>query len=150
MLTKYSQNDLRWKNDKMGSSNFSLGGWGCTTSCCATLASFFGDTLTPKDLAKHKELYTSGGLIIWTQLNHIFEHTNFLIRVRFFNEAAIDEALRDPDKTVMINVWEGYHWVSVLKKTYLGYTCSDPYSFPARNINYKNRDISGFAILVRK
>jgi lysozyme len=149
-FTRYSQNNPLWKNDKMGSSSLTLGKYGCTSSVYCTQASWFGDTITPKELAKHKEAYTKDGLIIWQKLDAIFEHTKFLIRVRQFNEAMIDDALKDTNKACIVNVDFGYHWTAVLKKTYLGYTASDPWPFPSVNRNYKNKDISGFAILTRK
>jgi GH25 family lysozyme M1 (1,4-beta-N-acetylmuramidase) len=148
---KYSQNNPLWKDDFMGSSNLTLGKFGCTTSAICTLASYFGETLTPKDLAKHKELYNSEGKMLWKQLDHILEKLNFLYRYYSFSETVIDDALiKDPNKCVILNVDRGYHWVSALKKTNLGYTCSDPYPFPAKNRNYKNWEISGFTIFVKK
>jgi hypothetical protein len=150
-IQKYSQNNPKWKDDFMGDSNLTLGKYGCLTSAICTLASYFGETLTPKDLASHKELYTKDGLIIWNQLNHILKKLDFLLRIRSFSEKAIDDALvYDPNKCVLLNCDFGYHWVGALKKTYLGYTASDPYPYPAVNRNYKNNAVEGFAILIKK
>jgi GH25 family lysozyme M1 (1,4-beta-N-acetylmuramidase) len=150
-IQKYSQNDERWKNDLMGISNSSLGKFGCTTSAICTIASYFGETLTPKDLASHKELYTKNGLIIWNQLNNILTKLNFLYRYYSFSETVIDDALiKDPNKCVVLNVLHNFHWVAAIKKTNLGYTASDPWSYPAINRNYHNKDIGGFAIFVKK
>ncbi len=68
VFTKFSQNDLRWKTDKMGISNCTLGRYGCTTSSVATLGTWFKDRLTPKDYAKCQKLYTKDGLIIWKNI----------------------------------------------------------------------------------
>lgn len=150
MATRYSQNDPKWKFHTLGSSQLTLSKFGCTTSSICTLGSYFGETITPGEMASHKELYTPGGLIIWSQLDHILKNLKFLIRVRQFSERIIDDALNDPNKCVVINVDRTFHWVAALKKTNLGYTASDPYPYPAVNRNYKNWAVEGCAIFVKK
>lgn len=146
----YSQNDPRWKSIKMGISNYNLGRWGCTTSCVATLGSWFGDTLTPKDYALSKKLYTSGGLIIWKQIEKISKKIKFKWRYYSFNEKVIDESLINPNTAVLLNVDRGYHWVSALKKVNGGYLCSDPYPYTSVKRKYSFDEIEGLSVLIKK
>lgn len=135
----------------MGISNYRLEGWGCTTSSVATLGSWFGDTLTPKDYANFKPLYTSGGLILWKQIENISKKIRFKWRNYRFDEKMIDDyVVIRPDTAVLLNVDRGYHWVACLKKVSGGYLCSDPYPYPAKNRTYKNEEIEGFAVLIKK
>lgn len=149
-FTKFSQNDSRWKDIKMGISNHKLGVWGCTTSSVATLGTWFGDTLTPKDYAISKNLYTKDGKIIWKQIETISKKIRFKWRYYAFSKEIIDEALNNPDTAVLLNVDRGYHWVSALSKRTGGYKCSDPYSFPAKDRFYANSEIEGFTVLIIK
>jgi len=149
-FTKYSQQDPRWKDDKIGNSKWTLGVKGCVVCSVCTLASWFGETITPKELASHKELFTLDGLMIWTKLNGILKTLNFGSRIRFFNESMIDLALKNSETCVLLNVDFGYHFVGALKKTYLGYTTADSFPMPTVNRNYKNRDVVGFVLFIKK
>lgn len=134
----------------MGNSNLTLGRWGCTTSCVATLGTWFNEIKTPKDLALCKNLYTSGGLILWKEIGNIYTKMKFLYRYYTFQEKIIDDSLKNPDTVVLLNVDRGYHWVAGLSKVLGGYKCSDPYPYPAITRIYKKADICGFAVLIKK
>lgn len=147
----YSQNDLLWKNAKLGKTNLTVGNYGCLISSICTLASWFGEVATPKVLAKQNFLFTSGGLLIWKQLENVLEKIKFLYRYYSFSEQIIDEYLiKNPDTCVVLNVDRGYHWVAALAKTKTGYKCSDPYPYPAKTRVYKFNEIEGFAVLIKK
>jgi len=150
-MIKFSQNNPKWKYVRMGKSNLTLGNYGCVTSSVATLGTWFGDKLTPEDYANNKSLYTSGGLILWKQIENISKNIKFLYRYYSFNKQLIDKYLLDDPKTaVLLNVDRGYHWVSALDKASGGYKCSDPYKFPAKDRVYKYSEISGFSVLQKK
>lgn len=147
----FSQNNPLWKNDKLGSTNLSVGDYGCTTSCICTGGTWFGETITPKELASIHTLYTPTGLVIWNQIGKIFEKMEFLYRYYSFNENLVDEyVVKNPDTVVLLNVNNKKHWVFALKKTASGYLCSDPYQFPAKNNVYARTNIDGFAVLKKK
>lgn len=146
----YSQNDPLWKNVKIGNTNITLGNYGCLVCSVCTLASWFGDEITPRVMAKSNFCFTNG-LVIWSQLKNLFEHIEFKARVRNFDENLIDEYLvKNPDTAVILNVDRGYHFVAALKKTQSGYRCVDPWNYPARIRIYKKSDISGFAVIAKK
>jgi len=62
----------------------------------------------------------------------------------------IDKYLNNPNTAVVLNVDNGYHWVSALKKVSGGYLASDPYPFPAVNRKYRFNEIKGFTVLQKK
>ncbi len=147
----YSQNDPLWKNIKIGNSKLTLGNYGCTTCCICTLASWFGDIITPRVLAKTAFCYTNDGLILWLKLKDLFQKIQFLYRYYSFNEKIIDEyVIKNPDTAVLLNVDHNYHWVAALNKSKTGYKCVDPWTYPAKVRNYKNSEIGGFAVLIKK
>lgn len=146
----FSQNNPNWKNTKIGSSNLTVGNYGCTLTSLCTLASYFGETLTPGFVALNKFLFTSDGLIIWTQIDKLFTKVNFFMRCRYFNEKAINLYLENPDTAVLLNVDRGYHWVAALKKTASGYLSSDPWRYPTVKRVYKNNEIVGFSVISKK
>lgn len=150
-IIHYSQNDPLWKKLKLGYSKLTVGAYGCTTSCICTLASWFGDKITPGQLSQQRFCYTNGGLIIWKQLENVFSKIKFLYRYYSFKEEIVDEYLiKNPDTAVLLNVDRGYHWVSALAKTKTGYKCSDPYPYPAKLRVYRKDEIDGFSVLIKK
>jgi len=63
MLNQY---DTRWKNEKLGSSSSTIGGYGCNLTCICEGLNRHGYSYTPKtlnDLFKSNGSYTSGNLI---------------------------------------------------------------------------------------
>lgn len=156
-MKNYSQNDPAWKKDYLGTSKLRMGDYGCVTADVAEVGSYFGDTITPKDLAAHHELYTvpvpgksEGGLILWNKIGAIMSHTKFLWRYFQFDEKVADEALiTDPNKCIIFRVNKGLHWVMALKKVKSGYVCHNPYPFPAVQQIYKFNAIDGMATFTR-
>jgi lysozyme len=147
----YSQNDPLWKNIKIGNSNITLGNYGCLVCSICTLASWFGDEITPRVMAKSNFMFNAKGEVIWYQLKNLFEHIEFKARVRNFDKNLIDEYLvKNPDTAVILNVDRGYHFVAALKKTASGYLCVDSYPYPAKLRVYKKSEIDGFAVIAKK
>jgi GH25 family lysozyme M1 (1,4-beta-N-acetylmuramidase) len=149
-LIKFSQNDPKWKNYSLGQSNLKMSSYGCTTCCISTLGTYFGEMITPGDLAKTKRLYTPGGLILWGQIETIYKTMRFLWRYYQFDERVVDEHLINNPNTVVLLQVNRNHWVSALNKKWNAYLCSDPYPYPARNKTYKHKEITGMAVLIRK
>lgn len=49
-LTLFSQRDDRWKNKKLGTSNVTIGGYGCLVTCFAMVAKYYGKDTDPDRL----------------------------------------------------------------------------------------------------
>ena len=149
MFTKYSQHDPRWITQQIGKSRLSLRLFGCTTSCLSMAASYFGETRTPKEVAK-SNLYNNEGKVLWKNIASVFDSMVFEWRGYTNDTKRINEALKDPNKCVLLNVSSGKHWVLATGNSIplFGYKVVDPYPYPAKDT--RRKDIVGFAIVRRK
>lgn len=122
------QRDPRWAADKLGGSSLTVGRFGCTTTAIAMLSDYFKSFKNPGQIAHNVNNYTPGGLILWNNLNTQFEHMKFVWRDYHRDDAKIQDALRDPDKAVILQVNHGAHWVTGIRKTLFGgsYIVADP------------------------
>lgn len=150
-----SQRDPQWADKKMGASTLTIGRWGCTTTSISMLSSYFGCYKSPVELASNVHNYTADGLVLWGNMK--FDKMKFERRAFGTTEslmAEIKEALKDPERGVVIQVNNGAHWV-------LGYSTkmftndiavADPWQFPGKVVSclkvYKN--ITGAAFYRRK
>ncbi len=64
----YSQNDPRWKNNKLGTSSTTIGWNGCLITCCAMVMKFYGADIDPATLNAYltnNNGYDKGNLLWW-------------------------------------------------------------------------------------
>lgn len=76
----YSQNDPRWKDEKLGGSDLTVGRWGCTMTCIAMALNHWGYEVDPKEC--NEKLTKSGGFmpsgdLIWTKVHEAFQRVHF-------------------------------------------------------------------------
>ena len=70
-VPNYKQTDDRWKNTKLGATNYTIGAIGCTTTALAMTESFrTGKTVTPDAMAKTLK-YTDTGSLYWPN-NYVY------------------------------------------------------------------------------
>jgi len=143
-----SQRNKFWANIKLGSSNLTLGRYGCTTTCISMLSDYFGAFFNPDTLARNVKLYTSDGLIIWKNL--MVANFKFERREYGRNDTEIMKALKDPNRAVILEVANHSHWVVCIGKTLFGnYKIADPWFGDISTMaRYKN-DITGAAYFQR-
>lgn len=114
-----SQLDLRWVKVKIGKTNLTVGMKGCTLTDVSMLSDYFGHFVTPAQIAV-QPWFTVDGLIIWEKIK--IQGMAFEKRIRgVFDEAAVDESLRNPDKACILEINHGAHWVCAMKKLPFGY-----------------------------
>lgn len=65
-----SQRDTRWANIKLGTSNQTIGGYGCTITCLAMILDTTPDVVNDKLLSVNG--YASGNLVIWDKIKEAF------------------------------------------------------------------------------
>lgn len=136
----------------MGNSNVSVGRFGCTITSTSMLSDYFGGWVSPGDIARHTDLFTPEGYVIWSKLT-FFPTMQFEDRLRGSGMfAEVNACLRDPDRAVILEVNSGAHWVAALRKAWWtdDYVCADPWGgrkVLARGV-YKN--ITGAATFSRK
>lgn len=73
-VTPYSQNDVRWKNVRLGTSSTTIGWNGCLISCIAMTLKYYGFDYTPATLntylTEHNG-YDQGNLLWWGRVPHL-------------------------------------------------------------------------------
>lgn len=144
-----SQNDKRWSHLKLGKSSLTMGGWGCTTTCISMLSDYFKCYVSPDLIAGNPTNYTPGGLIIWNALN--FTKMRFKWRSYGRNDDLIKACLKDPNRSIMLEVNHGQHWVVAISKNLIGndYTVLDPWTGKKCNVLATYHNITGAAEFVR-
>lgn len=145
----YSQRDPLWAEKAIGNTFYTIGRYGCTLTCIAMLASYFNEKLTPLDIARRCR-YTEDAKIIWASVK--FENFEFDGRYYQENREMIDNALKDPNRAVILQVNNSKHWVVATSKTFFldKYKIADPwYGDRATMARYGNQ-INGFALFTRK
>lgn len=127
----FLQEDVRWKNEKVGGSGEKLGAVGCTVCSLAMALNHFGITLTPKELndaIKTHEGYTWRGLLKWDVISAISGGKVTVEVAAVPSHAQIDTALRNGEpvlaKILVHN--NSPHWVLIVGKEGTDYLIRDP------------------------
>ena len=71
----YSQNDPRWKNNKLGTSDTTIGWNGCLITCHAMIAKYFGKDTDPARFntwLTANNGYWKGNLYVWNSLHRLY------------------------------------------------------------------------------
>lgn len=149
MMLDYSQRDYRWANKKIGASQLTIGRYGCTITCIADLSTYFGDNMTPAEVAD-KLQFTKDGLIIWSSVN--FEHFKFSQRLYTHSPILERAALFDPNQAVILQVHNGSHWVVLTGLLQQGkdYQIADPWLGDRSSLIQRYENITGAAYFRRK
>lgn len=154
-MTIYSQLDKRWANVKIGKTNITVGQQGCTLSDVCTIGSYFGETITPGDLAVVPGLFTKDAKIIWGNLGKVFKKFKFEWRAMSYNATEakkVAKYLADPAKACILQVNHGAHWVVAAKLGTDGKTLNviDPWGgVRIPDVIKKYRDIVGVAYFTK-
>lgn len=109
------------------------------------LSDYFQCYKSPSELAHNVNNYTKDGLIIWKNLK--FDKMKFASRDYGRNDRMIQQAIKDPNRAVILQVDNGAHWVTALRKTYVGnsYIVADPWSGDKCDVIKRYKNITGAA-----
>jgi len=80
----FSQRDARWRNVQLGTSNVTIGGYGCVITCIAMLLSRYGYKETPltvNEQAKAHHGFHSGAYFIWESVIRIWPEVHLLKKI---------------------------------------------------------------------
>lgn len=142
-----SQRDIRWSNILMLPSSLTLGRYGCTTTCLSMLSDYYNCFRSPDQIVDFNVKYTNAGYIKWESVD--FKGFRFLKRVRYFDPTSIDESLRDPNKSVILEIWNKSHWVVALRRDIFGnFVIADPWDGKKKTI--KPSEVTGSAHFLKK
>ena len=143
-----NQLDLRWAKLTLTPSKLTVGRYGCTTTATCMLSDYFGEFTLPSVAAGHQIQYNSAGLILWDKINF----KNFAFKTRFygFEKDTIDDAIKNPDKAVILEVNHS-HWVVATGQGFFGdYAIADPWGGIKTTLRGKGYTITGGAVFIRK
>lgn len=144
-IKSFSQRDFRWSEKTIGQSGQTIGRIGCTVTSISMLSTFYGDNFFPNEIVD-KCLFTPQGLIIWASC--IFPHFKFEWREYNRNEKNIRDALKHPDRSVILQVANKSHWVVAIRSTKpLG--IADPWLGDKTTMARYKDNITGAAYFIR-
>lgn len=137
------QNDPRWKNLKLGNSNLTIGGWGCTLSCLSIIAGVTPDVF-------NERLKAVGGFaganIYWKMVEVAYPYLRYLKAIDCYYDPApldeIDNYLRlGITSLVQVDLNPStpqmdQHWVQINGKDGSDYIANDPLT--GKRISFKN------------
>lgn len=106
-----SQRNPLWSLIKLGKSKETVGKVGCVTTDISMGTSYFGNYFDPGQLASKMLEYTIDGLILWQSVRNIGLRFIWRGYPSNFEQAEIDEALKNPKRICLLNVDGGKHWV---------------------------------------
>ena len=95
-LELWSQRDARWKDDKYGESENTIGQLGCATTCVASILKYYGYDTDPKrldDLLVSNKGYSQKTLIIWSKVAELFPKVKFEGRFYSYTNTKVIEWL---------------------------------------------------------
>ena len=131
---------------KIGKTSRTLAEVGCTITCVAMSSSYFGEYKSNKQLASSLR-FTADAKILWSSIGEVFKTFEFYWRFYTNDRYIITEALNNPNKTVLLNVDNGGHWVLALRRLYGDtYWVADPWDSKRKIYS----GIVGGSILSRK
>lgn len=133
----YCQKDDRWKEDKLGSSGYTMAKSGCLTSCIASALSMeyqntgSGSAMTAGELNQifsEHGVYNDQGDIVWNRIKDALPGTQVLV-ASFVNGQEIEDLLAQghyPAVKVKVGGNGAAHWVLLAGSEDGEYLCMDP------------------------
>lgn len=151
-----SQLDRAWSAVKMGASDLTISGWGCTTTCLSMASDYFGTYKSPKDFASVDSLYTKSGLVLWGEFVKAMPNVAGYERIYRDDVEKFAQAVERPNQAVLLEVAfpgtsYGRHWV--IATDYLGardFMVIDPLGGIERRLRSKYPTVLGGVILTAK
>lgn len=149
-LIYLEQDDPRWKDDKLGQSNATIGRYGCTITCLSMASHWYGYYLKPWELAK-KLRFTSEGLLYWDSMNDVCPFT-FVWRYYTRNVAKLFEIISSRDNACILEVkaFGARHWLFALSYNNGRFYAIDPLTATIVDVEAKYGAIVGFTEVKRK
>ena len=145
----YSQIDPRWKSDRLGKTNDTMGSDGCLVTAAAMALTNLGFQTSPKDLntrLTHTKSYTKNGWLIWDGIRRVTDGRAVATYYDKVDAPTIDACLRRGDyPMVQFYLPSGRsHWAMIVRHDARGYhmrdplrTSSKPLLFPAGIKGYR-------------
>jgi hypothetical protein len=129
--SRFLQTDPQWSDERLGSSDETLGEVGCAVCSVAMAVNALGENTTPKDLNAQLSKnggFTTQGWLVWAQLAGVFDHRVEAVVSDRPSHAEIDRALQHGEYPIVKIFLHGViqHWVVVVGKEGTEYLVRDP------------------------
>lgn len=141
-----SQRDPRWANIKLGTSNVTIGGYGCTITCLAMVSGITPDIVNQKFI--DGEGFANGNLVIWSKVN-LLPWCQFEWRGNTYDNERVKKAIADYGACLVEVDFDGSdrtddrHWV-----VYIGNgRMYDPWTGTEESTN--KYPVRGFSVIKR-
>ena len=138
-----SQRDPRWSFKTIGQSKTTIGAQGCVLASLSMLSDYFKCFKDPAWMAKNLSFLVDR--VLWQSVSRELCF-KFIWRFYKYDERMILDAIKEPDKACLLNVYNR-HWVVAIRKVPFGYWVADPWD--AKGKFFKTNSISGGAIFNR-
>ena len=132
-IVLFRQDDERWAEDKLGSSDYSMQKSGCLVTCIAAAFSMTGETVTPEslnELFSSGAVYDSAGNLQWENLRLLDGGNTFDSEVySAVSEDILQACLEQgnfPIARVRMRGIGNFHYVLIVKLEDGRYLCMDP------------------------
>ena len=123
-MTLYCQRDPKWAGKTIGNSNSTIGAYGCTISCIASLSSWYGCDHDPAWMAKNLRFLRD--LVLWQSISEKLCF-KWVWRQYGYNESKILASLGGKTTSCLLQVYSR-HWVVGIRKVGWYYYVADPYT----------------------
>ncbi len=128
----YNQRDSAWGAYMLGDSEYSVAGYGCLVSSVAMVATHYGYTINPADIAVVHSAFVPGWgyLYFGTSANSIA-----VGEVQFYRQVTSLAALNEGPLVARLSLPEGTHFIVIKEKTENGdYLIHDPWYEGAHDV----------------
>ncbi len=127
----YSQIDPRWKSDRLGNTNDTMGSDGCLVTATAMALTNLGFKTNPQDLNKRltaTDSYTKRGWLIWDGIRRVTDGRAVATFYDEVNAETIDQCMANGDyPLVQFYLPNGRsHWAMIVRHDQRGYHMRDP------------------------
>ncbi len=126
----FLQTDLRWGNDILGNSSYTLAQQGCVVTDVAMVLNYFGYNVDPGSLNEEftaNQVYTENGSLLWYKIEDLYP-VEYEYK-RFFSDWAVEHNLEDgviPIVRVKYGDSGLEHWVLIVGADGSDFLIMDP------------------------
>jgi hypothetical protein len=117
-MTIYSQRDSRWKNEKLGFGNTTIGDYGCTITCVAMMADIEPSEVNQRLKSKNGFTGDNGNLILWSKIKEAIPWLEWQFRGYGYDNDVIKEVVKNNGSCLVevdfdnkISSPNDHHWV---------------------------------------
>jgi len=148
-LIYLEQDNRKWAETFIGETELTIGKYGCLIVSLSMLSYWYGEYITPVELAEDLN-YTENGLLYWRSIDRVLPF-NFVWRYYSRDTRKIQEILFSEDNACVVEVkaFGARHWLLLINYTGGRYFAIDPLTADVVDVEKEYGLISGFAEVTR-